>query len=60
MNGTAITIQPATGNAANIVVADVPTCKAELNVVDALLFPSASALPASAVSLLPAGRSSAG
>lgn len=60
MNGTAISIKPATGSAANIVEADVPTCKAELDVVDTLLFPSASALPASAVSLLAAGRSSAG
>lgn len=60
MNGTAITIHPTTGSAANIEVADVPTCKAELDVIDTLLFPSASALPASAVSLLAAGRASSG
>lgn len=50
--GATVTIQPATGSAANILEADVPTCKTEMNVVDTLLFPSVSSLPPSAAALV--------
>lgn len=45
-------IQPSTGSAANLVEADVPVCKAILDVVDALLFPAVSSLPPSAAAQL--------
>ena len=54
-----MTIQPATGSAANILDADIPVCKAEMEVVDTLLFPSTSALPPSAAALV-AGRTMTG
>ncbi len=57
--GATVTIQPATGSAANILEADVPTCKAKMDVVDTLLFPSISSLPPSAAALV-AGRSLTG
>lgn len=54
--GSSVTIQPATGTAANLVEADVPVCKAEMDVIDSLLFPSVTSLPPSAAALV-AGRS---
>ncbi|KAL3143676.1 hypothetical protein ABBQ38_002471 [Trebouxia sp. C0009 RCD-2024] len=50
--GNSVMIQSATGSAANLVEADVPVCKATLQVVDALLFPSVSSLPPSAAAQL--------
>jgi len=54
-----VTIQPATGSAGNILDADIPVCKAEMDIVDTLLFPSISALPPSAAALV-AGRTMTG
>ncbi|KAL0021745.1 hypothetical protein WJX79_001549 [Trebouxia sp. C0005] len=54
-----VTIQPATGSAANILDADIPVCKAEMDIIDTLLFPSISALPPSAAALV-AGRTMTG
>ena len=53
--GSDVTIQPTTGTAANIVEADVPICNADMDVIDTLLFPSITALPASTRALV-AGR----
>ena len=50
-----MTVQPATGSAGDIIDADIPVCKAEMDIVDTLLFPSISALPPSAAALV-AGR----
>ena len=50
-----VTIQPATGSVASLVEADVPVCKAEMDVIDSLLFPSVTSLPPSAAALV-AGR----
>ena len=58
-SGATVTVQPATGGAANILDADIPVCKAEMDIVDSLLFPSISALPPSAAALV-AGRSLSG
>ena len=52
--GEAVTIQPTTGNAANLVEADVPVCKATMDVIDSLLFASVSSLPPSAAAQLAA------
>ncbi len=57
--GATVTIQPATGSAGNILDADIPVCKAEMDIVDTLLFPSVSALPPSAAALV-AGRTLTG
>ena len=58
--GVAVTIQPATGSAASIVEADVPVCKAEMDVIDSVLFPSVTALPPSAAKAVAARTSTAG
>ena len=52
--GAAVTIAPATGSAAGVLEADVPVCKAEMDVIDSLLFPSVTALPPSTAALLAA------
>lgn len=52
--GGSVTIQPATGSAANLVEADVPVCKATMDVIDSLLFASVSSLPPSAAAQLAA------
>ena len=52
--GESVTIQPATGSAANLVKVDVPVCKATLDVIDSLLFASVSSLPPSAAAQLAA------
>ena len=57
--GSSVAIQPATGSAANIVESDVPACKADLDVIDMLLFPSITALPTSTRALI-ASRASSG
>ncbi|KAL0045360.1 hypothetical protein WJX82_004924 [Trebouxia sp. C0006] len=57
--GATVTIQPATGSAGNMLDADIPVCKAEMDIVDTLLFPSVSALPPSAAALV-AGRTLTG
>ena len=54
-----MTIQPVTGSAGNILDADIPVCKAEMDIVDTLLSPSISALPPSAAALV-AGRTKTG
>ena len=58
--GSSVAIQPATGSAANIVESDVPTCKAELDVIDMLLFPSITALPPSTRALVAGQAASSG
>ena len=57
--GATVTIQPVTGSAGNILDADIPVCKAEMDIVDTLLSPSISALPPSAAALV-AGRTKTG
>ena len=52
--GESVTIQPATGSAANLVEADVPVCKATMDIIDSLLFASVSSLPPSAAAQLAA------
>ena len=52
--GESVMIQPATGSAANLVEADVPVCKATMDVIDTLLFASVSSLPPSAAAQLAA------